>query len=369
MKKSFLLIILIISIKPIFSQCEGRYQSEIFNNVTKTTINYSDVYTDIFHRMDIYTPDGDNFNFRPLILFMHGGSFSAGDKLEPDCVDFCESFAKRGYVTASVNYRLTSNPINFMLDQEEQYRTVFKSIADIKSAIRYFRKNVNENGNTYGIDANAIFIGGSSAGGVIAVNLAYLDNITDLPTSPIDCQSIVNSLGGFEGDAGNNGYSSQINGIINFAGGINDVNWIDADDEPIVSVQGDADVTVNYNCGPGLNIPTVLTLCGAGEIHPKADNLGIINDDLVFPGEAHSWFIAGNANPKFIQALEFTKDFLYPLLPCNNTTSNYIVSQKRKLLKIVDLLGRPISSSNLKNTTLIYIYNNGDVEKKINFMR
>ena len=30
-----LAIILIISMKPVFSQCEGRYQSEIFNNVTK----------------------------------------------------------------------------------------------------------------------------------------------------------------------------------------------------------------------------------------------------------------------------------------------------------------------------------------------
>ena len=51
----------------------------------------------------------------------------------------------------------------------------------------------------------------------------------------------MNDLGGLEGDAGNNGYSSSVNGVISIAGGINDVNWIDDSDEPLVSVQGDAD--------------------------------------------------------------------------------------------------------------------------------
>jgi len=308
-------------------------------------------------------------------------------------VDFCESFAKRGYVTASVNYRLASNPINFMLDQELQYRTVFKAIADIKSAIRYFRKDYN-NGNTYNIDDNTIFIGGTSAGGVIAVHLAYVDNISDLPTSPIDVQSIANSLGGIEGDAGNLGYSSQVSGVISFAGGINDVNWIDALDEPLVSIQGDADVIVNYNCGPGQGVATILTLCGTAEMHPQADAVGLINNNLVYPGEGHTWFVSGNSNSKFTQAVEFTKDFLYPLVvlgypswdciggacidpgtgngqysscddcvnSCNSTAIDGKLS-KKELMKITDLLGRETEKT--INTPLFYIYSNGEVEKKI----
>ena len=64
---------------------------------------------------------------------------------------------------------------------------------------------------------------------------------------------MVNSIGGdLEGDAGNDGYSSEIHGIISFAGGINDLNWIDSNDEPLVCVQGDNDGTVSYNCAPGL---------------------------------------------------------------------------------------------------------------------
>ena len=140
------------------AQCNGRYQTEIFSSVTKTTVNYSDVYTDNAHKMDIYTPDGDTEINRPLILFMHGGSFSAGDKADVDCQDFCTAFAKKGYVTASVNYRLVSplNILSFLLNHDEQYEEVLKATVDIKAAIRYFRKDFT-NGDTYGIDPNTIF--------------------------------------------------------------------------------------------------------------------------------------------------------------------------------------------------------------------
>ena len=58
---------------------------------------------------------------------------------------------------------------------------------------------------SYGIDTNAIFVGGISSGGITAIHTAYIDDISDLPTSPIDVQAIANSLGGLDGDAGNLG--------------------------------------------------------------------------------------------------------------------------------------------------------------------
>jgi len=364
MKKIILFLFTLTISHSVFSQCNGRYQTEIFSSVTKTTVNYSDVYINGHHEMDIYTPDGDTEINRPLILFMHGGSFYGGNKTDADCEDFSASFAKRGYVTASVNYRLVGllDVVNFLTYNSEQYEEVLKATFDIKAAIRYFRKDF-VNGDTYGIDTSTIFVGGSSAGGVIAVHLAYIDDITDLPTNPIDVQSIANGLGGIEGDAGNLGYSSRVSGVISFAGGINDLNWIDASDEPLVSIQGDADLTVNYNCGPGLNNPNVLTLCGSGQMHPQANTVGVINDVLVYPGEGHTWFVAGNASSKFTQALEFTKDFLYPLLPCNNATSITSINSEKILIKITDLLGREIEKT--INTPLFYIYSNGEVEKKI----
>jgi len=364
MKKIILLLFTLTISHSVFSQCNGRYETEIFNSVTTTTVNYSDVYTNAQHEMDIYTPDGDTEINRPVILYMHGGSFYGGTKSMTDCIDFCTSMAKRGYVTASLNYRL-ANMISFIASQEEQYTTVLKAVSDVKSAIRYFRKDF-ANGDTYGIDPNTIFVGGYSAGAVIAIHLAYIDSISDLPTAPINVQSIVNNVSlihGLEGDAGNYGYSSNVSGVVSFAGGINDVDWIDANDEPLVSIQGTSDLTVNYNCGPGMNNQLILTLCGSGEMHPKADNVGVLNDHLSFSGTDHLWAASGNSNTKFVQALDFTTNFLYPLLPCNNATSISSVNSEKILIKITDLLGREIEKT--INTPLFYIYSNGEVEKKI----
>ena len=365
MKKLSTLLVLTLISAFTFAQCNERYQTEIFNSVTVTEVNYSDVYTDNAHKMDIYTPDGDTEINRPVILFVHGGSFYGGDKSDVSCIDFCTSFAKKGYVVASVNYRLVSliNIASFLTNQDEQYDAVLKATFDLKAAVRFFRKDF-ANGDTYGIDPNTIFAGGYSAGAVTAIHLAYLDSVSDLPTSPFDIQAVANNLGGIEGDAGNLGYSSSINGIISFAGGINDLNWIDANDEPIVSCQGDQDETVNYNCGPGLGNPSVLSLCGAGEIHPIANNLGLINDALIFSGTGHAWGASGAASNEYVQAMDFTTDFLFPLLPCNNTTAiTEVKSTQRKLLKITDVLGRVTTAK--QNTPLFYIYDDGTVEKQV----
>ena len=359
MKKLFFTTFSLLVSYSIFSQCNGRYETEIFTLVNKTTINYSDVYTDVEHEMDIYTPEGDTETDRPVIIYMHGGSFYLGDKGMTDCVDFCESFAKRGYVCASINYRL-SDMFSFLLSQDVQYQTVLKAVADAKSAVRFFRKDFTENGNTYGVDPSTIFVGGYSAGGVIAIHQGFISSLTELP---VNLQNLASAIGGtLDGDAGNDGYSSDVQGVVSLAGGINDISWIDANDAPIVSAQGTNDNTVSYNCAPGLNNPAVVNLCGAGEIHPKADYEGIINDVLVFNNTGHSWAASGNSNSQFTQSLDFFSDFLFPLLPCNNMSLDFEVNDNKKLVKVVDVLGREVKE--IKNTILFYVYSNGEVVKR-----
>ena len=127
MKNTILLFCSLLIIQLNYGQCNGRYQNEIFSSVSVSTVNYSDVYTDARHEMDIYTPDGDTETNRPVVFYMHGGSFTGGDKNLTDCVDFCTTMAKE-----DVNYRLSLFPLTFAFDQEEQYRTVLKAVADIK---------------------------------------------------------------------------------------------------------------------------------------------------------------------------------------------------------------------------------------------
>ena len=272
-----------------YSQCNGRYETEIFPNVSVNTVYYSDTFFDYRHQMDVYTPIGDTVTNRPVIIYLHGGAFMTGDKSAADCIDFCTSFAKKGYVAISANYRLATNPFFFTFFQDVQYRTLLQAIADIKAAIRYVRKDY-ANGNLLGIDPDVIFVGGYSAGAVLSIHLAYVDNISDLPTSPVDVQALVSDIGGtLEGDSGNNGYSSNVSAIVSFTGGINNLSFIDPTDEPIVLVHGTNDNIVNYNCGPGLGFGSVMNLCGMNEMKPVLENNGILNDTMVFENVDHYW--------------------------------------------------------------------------------
>ena len=330
MKKKFLAITLAIISLNNYGQCNGRYQTEIFNSVSVSTVNYSDVYNDFFHKMDIYTPDGDTVTNRPVILYMHGGAFYAGEKGSVDCVDFCTSYAKKGYVAISANYRLAANALTFLFYEDIQYTTVLKAVADIKSAVRYLRKD-HANGNTLGIHPDGIFLGGYSAGAVLSIHMSYIDSISDLPTSPLDVQALVSTIGGtLDGDAGNDGYSSEIGGIVSFAGGINDLAWVDSTDDPIVFIHATVDPAVNFNCGPGLGQPTVLNLCGMNAMKPALDNAGVLNDTMVY-NIGHGWAATGHANPLFTQAVDFSTNFLYPLLPCNNNAVG--ITEKEDVVK------------------------------------
>ena len=121
--KKYLILFIIIRLSLFhFGQCNGRYQTEIFNSVSIATVNYSSVYNDYRHKMDIYTADGDTATNRPVIIYLHGGVFTTGDKNLLDCVDFCTAYAKKGYVAISANYRLSANAILFAVSEEEQYK-------------------------------------------------------------------------------------------------------------------------------------------------------------------------------------------------------------------------------------------------------
>jgi acetyl esterase/lipase len=127
--------------------------------------------------MDIYQPDGDTYAARPLIILAHGGSFIGGSKTDDaTVVELCNRFAKRGYVTASINYRLGTLINLVSSDSTVPMGIVVKAISDGKAAIRYFMKDAATT-NTYKIDTNNIFVGGNSAGAVLYMHVLYLSNL------------------------------------------------------------------------------------------------------------------------------------------------------------------------------------------------
>jgi acetyl esterase/lipase len=92
----------------------------------------------------------------PLILYIHGGAFLVGDLRRNDpFADFpavLASLSARGYVVASVSYRLSGE-------------AVFPAaIQDVKAAIRWLRSRASD----YDIDPGRVMTWGTSAGGNLA---------------------------------------------------------------------------------------------------------------------------------------------------------------------------------------------------------
>ena len=88
-----------------------RYRDAVFAGVSTTSdVVYGSAPNisgqTITLRFDLYEPTGDTVTERPAIVWVHGGSFSSGDKTSPELVDEANTFAEKGYVNASINYRL-----------------------------------------------------------------------------------------------------------------------------------------------------------------------------------------------------------------------------------------------------------------------
>ena len=320
MMKYFLLALSFFISSYLFSQCDGRYENEIFDEVSKTIVEYTDVYawsvSDSGLDMDIYQPVGDTATNRPLLIFAHGGVYVEGDKNSNTMVTLCEAFAKRGYVTASIRYRLTNLQSLLSANSYNIFsQTVVNSISDMKSAIRYFRKDVKNNNNSFGINTNQIFVGGYSAGAVTAAHLSVIDE----GEVPEEFQSFFEKSGGIEGNSGNPGYSSEVSGAILLAGAINTINFLDENDPPIVSVHSIDDNTIDYECASplsnlGISLLDLPVLCGSGKIHDELDNIGILNDLYTFSFGGHSAPIINLEET----AIPFISDFLYDLI-CQST--------------------------------------------------
>ena len=82
--------------------------------------------------------------------------------------------------------------------------------------------------------------------------------------------------------------------------------------------------------------------------------------------DSHYWPLNGNADTLFIDAVEFTTNFLFPLLPCNNSTVNI-----KELDDFVDQYPNPakyfVSYKSPKIIKEIVIYNKlGQVNSRFN---
>ncbi|WP_235298068.1 carboxylesterase family protein [Portibacter marinus] len=255
------------------TQIPGRYIDEVFTEITETNdvvfstnvpqprnnnLNLYSIITglpvavkeydlqNVTLRMDIFEPTDDQITERPLIIICFGGGFVQGSRDYWSIRLLAEGLARRGYVTATIDYRLGMN----LFDKDLGARAVYRGIQDSRSAIRFFRANAAQ----YKIDTDKIFIGGHSAGAFIALHNVYMDKDTERPLSTrIWTQNAMNDCpdqGCLDCVGDNLGYDGKANGLFSLAGAVGDLQFIESNQEPPpILFHSQDDGTVPYNIG------------------------------------------------------------------------------------------------------------------------
>ena len=123
-----------------------RYRDEVFTTVNKTAdVVYGSALNSQSQteslKLDVYQPAGDTVSSRPAIVWVHGGSFSSGDKTSPELVDEANTFAKKGYVNVSINYRLTPGGCSASSPTTSCINAIINAKHDAQAAVRFLRAN------------------------------------------------------------------------------------------------------------------------------------------------------------------------------------------------------------------------------------
>lgn len=118
--------------------------------------------SDTAQNLDVYLPVNRNTSDANVILFIHGGSWIAGDKSEFNNAIAAIHPQLPDYAIFNINYRLAISTQNRFPTQSD----------DIRSAIAYIESHANE----YKINVNKVCLIGASAGAHLSLLQAYKFN-------------------------------------------------------------------------------------------------------------------------------------------------------------------------------------------------
>ncbi len=243
-------------------------------------------------RLDLHLPDTDRTP--PLVIYLHGGAWSGGDKAEVP-----PFLVEGGYAVASLDFRSS---------EEARFPA---NVHDIRAGIRFLRAQADR----YGYRADRIAVTGASSGGHLAALVGVTNDHADL-----------------EGQVGDHpGQSSRVQAIITWVGASNlatiipqstpqglevrvpalqallgalpeevpeltllasPVAHVDAGDPPVLILHGDQDLTMPVN--------------QALELDAAYRRAGLVAELMIIPGVGHV------ARPFFTgPAVDRALDFLH----------------------------------------------------------
>ena len=258
--------------------------------------------------MDLYIPEDGGQVARPLLVTFPGGAFRDGDKRDTTLVEWCRYFASLGYVAATVDYRQ-----GYRRNVQSTDEAMFRALKDANAAVRFLLKR-----DSLLIHSERIFASGTDAGGIMAMNLAYMreENLPEIIVEEEDTTIVTRQalLRGFD-----------VRAVANLWGAVSDTAILHNAKIPVISFQSREDPVIPFGTGHPFDeggyeeeepdepedmfdwlrsvyesIVSALVpddrhafreMYGAGVIHRVLKRYGVSSELNAFRGERHNLFI------------------------------------------------------------------------------
>lgn len=269
-----------------FSTAYGQvmYLDSMYKKIEVTTHKFTTVNNEELG-LDFYRAEGLTGSL-PLLIYVHGGGFSTGQRDSKGIAYFAKRMAQRGYAVASVSYRLTMKDIGFECDVTAvQKRQAFDDAShDVMRGVEHILKN---SGTTFKINSQKVVLIGSSAGAEAVLNLAYVYDYGEV-------------LQGF-----------RFAGVVSMAGALTNLDVISPINAiPTQLFHGTGDALIPYSVGPHHYCNAAdsgyLMLYGSAPIAERLRGTGTSYYLYTVNGGSHGW-----ASTPMNKCLHEILDFLY----------------------------------------------------------
>jgi len=264
---------------PLFMSCQKLTDTPGDDNGPSTQLNIS-YGSDPLQKMDIYLPGGRNTTTTKVMVLIHGGGWTEGDKADFTSYVSTIQTLLPGYAIFNINYRLAANNSNLFPTQEN----------DVKAAIDLIYSKRND----YKISGKFVLLG-ASAGGHLALLQGYKY------TTPVKVKAVVSFFGPTDLNAL---FNSNIIAAAIMAGVVggtptthasmyqqsSPATFVNASTPPTILLQGGIDPLV-----PPAQAEVLKTALG---------NAGVINQYVFYPNEGHGW-IGANLTDSFTKIAAF----------------------------------------------------------------
>lgn len=260
-------ILPVIVLSGMLSSCQKETDEQVAEPLAAQTFKNVAYGSDPQQKMDIYLPAGRTTANTKVMILIHGGGWTTGDKSDFDA--YVDTLKKREptYAIFNINYRLANAP-NLFPAQEN----------DVKAAIEFIAGKTSE----YAISQKFVLLG-ASAGGHLALLLAYKY------ATPVKIKAVIDFFGPTELVSLYNNPPNPLVPVLLFSvtGGTpvthaalyqqsSPVNFVNAQSPPTLIFHGGLDIVVS----PSQSILLKNSL----------QNSGVAHEYVFYPNEAHGWF-------------------------------------------------------------------------------